>query len=206
MRLHFFPLFYNIHAEQNGRSCGWRELPGKYFDRRRFPCPVAAAQNDVEDLIATSEDLRTNLTSVSQDTTSVNRSLSSLESQISSLEGNLTDLEGSIEEVAASIPVSGTAQIIATEDSASVAADAAPAQVDLTLVRILGHIARAKIHLLENDTASAGEAIDAAISLSSDEALNDSLQTAMDNLETKPAASAIALDDAWNALDALLDG
>lgn len=168
---------------------------------------LAAAQTDVEDLFETTAGLRTNLASVSNNASAVDSSLSSLERQISSLETNLEDIETAMEGIAvAAADVSGEEAAEGEEDSAAVVADAAPVQVDLTLVRVLGHIARAKIHLLENDSVSAGAAIEAAIGLSDDEALTTSLQTAMDSLDSKPAATALALDEAWNALEALLDG
>ncbi len=165
---------------------------------------LAAAQVDVEELAQTADDIGVIVTAVSDDTASVDSALSTLQGQISALETSLADLESSV-------VLSGTvATVVAEEetaedDGATVAADAAPVQVDLTLVRILGHIARAKIHLLENDVVSAGQAIEDATALSTDETLSSSLQDALDNLESKPAASAIALDEAWNALDALLD-
>ncbi len=168
---------------------------------------LAAAQIDVEELARTADDIGVIVNAVSDDTASVDTALSTLQGQISALETSLADLESSVvvSGTVAAVTVAEETEEEATEETTA-AADVAPAQVDLTLVRILGHIARAKIHLLENDVVSAGQAIEDATSLSTDETLSSSLQAALDNIESKPAASAIALDEAWNALDALLDG
>lgn len=170
---------------------------------------LANAQNDVENLIETTAGLRRNLTTSAQSSSGVGESIATLEDQVSSLESSLAALQTSI---TSTQTVTATVVQPAPADQVA-AADVAP--VDLTLVRLLGHVARAKIHLLENDIASAGDAISAALELvdaATDEQvalfapLTENLEAAQASLDNKPAASAIALDDAWDSLDALLTG
>ena len=179
---------------------------------------LANAQTDVENLIETTAGLRRNLTTSAQSSSGVSESVAALEEQVSSLEANLADIEASITSTAT---VTTTAAVEAEPASPAAAADvgSSVSSADLTLVRLLGYVARAKIHLLEDDTASAGNAIGSALDLvdtlteSAGEGeaeallpLTENLEAAQSNLDSKPAASAIALDSAWDSLDSLLTG
>jgi hypothetical protein len=178
---------------------------------------LTAAQDDVENLVETTIGLRRNLTTSAQSTTGVSENLTALEEQVTALETGLA-------EIVATVTMTGTAsdideESVATEsgDPSAVTAINAGSGVDLAFVRLLAYIARAKIHLLENDAASAGNAVESAIelvsglsdSVAAEQAellgpLADSLETAQTNLDSKPAVSAIALDLAWDSLDELL--
>lgn len=177
---------------------------------------LTGAMDDVENLVETTAGLRRNLTTSAQSSSGLSDSVTALEEQISSLSTSLAEIE-------ATVSVTGTTAVAdgessETEAGAPVAvADVAPSSgAELTLVRLLGQIARAKIHLLENDADSAAGALESALELASglpesDQAelqadLVANLEAAQANLESKPAASAIALDAAWDSLDALLVG
>lgn len=178
---------------------------------------LTAAQNDVEGLVSTTDGLRETLSASAESTSGVSSSLDALEAQVTSLEENLASIEATM----AMTPTVVVVEQGASEDEqagAAISADVAssPATLDLTLIRLLGQIARAKIHLLEDDGASASAAIQRSIDLSASaaeaypdqaETINgmvDSLDAALASLDSKPAASAIALDDAWNSLELLL--
>ena len=182
---------------------------------------LAAAQTDVEDLVPTTDGLRETLTASAESSSSVSNSIDAIEAQVSLLDQNLASIEENLASIEATVSMTPTVVVVEQDGSeeagAPVAADVAPsAALDLTLIRLLGQIARAKIHLLEEDSASASAAIQRSIDLSSaaaeaypDQAetiggMAESLDTALESLESKPAASAIALDDAWNSLELLL--
>ncbi|MFK7804796.1 MAG: hypothetical protein AB8G95_24400 [Anaerolineae bacterium] len=177
---------------------------------------LTAAMDDVENLAETTAGLRRNLTTSSQSATGISDSVIALEEQVASLSENLAEIEATVSltntavvsgsQPAETVTVAPIAAVVTTESG-----------TELTLVRLLGYIARAKIHLLESDSGSAASALDSAIELTntlSDEsdqteqlaALVENLEAAQANLESKPAASAIALDAAWDSLDALLVG
>lgn len=180
---------------------------------------LTAAQTDVEELVTTTDGLRENLTANAESASSVSSNIDALEAQVTSLDRNLASIEENLASIEATVSMTPTVivQDSSGESGAVVAADVSPAAtLDLTLIRLLGQIARAKIHLLEEDSASASAAIQRSIDLSGaaaeaypDQAetitgMVDSLDTALESLESKPAASAIALDDAWNSLELLL--
>lgn len=188
---------------------------------------IEGVLSSLEETGETDDQLEREMALRSQSVVRVQQSITDLETQIETLQTELADIQAqmTVTTTAAAVeeaPAEPVEEEAEAEDSESTDAETAVAPaaslVDFRYVRLYGLVIRSKVHINEGDLEAAAAAITnaqgavAELADGADESLSESLAVVTENLdlaaeslESKPTLSNIALDDAWTAMDELLN-
>lgn len=166
----------------------------------------------IDDLQTGSEALGSALLALQQDITASNADIDSIGATVDDLVNSVAAIDTQIEDLGESVEA---APVVGDEEGE----DGTPPTVvvsssgDFAVWRLWGLVMRTKIHLAENDIEAANDALaialEAATNLAEDgddtlTAVQEQLESAAEDLLSKPAAANRTLDETLDALDELL--